>query len=416
MFSLKLRDMLPAWVPEELDHLTSRLKAYLGQEHTDEGSHASIQADHLELRNEGVLTIAGDLETGERDVTLQNVDRSFVASAQSLIVKTLDAAGRLSRSLELGLLELYGAVTSGRGNGIVFDDIANARRSWAIVAGLPDSLIGSRDSLRFVDVVGQTQVFQIGKIGTEYYVFPAETQSVSPPAEASLGYSATGHRWKNLYVKNIDASGTITGILPPGVVMPIAGDPPPSASGWLLCDGTPVSRTTYAGLFDVIGTNYGVGDGSTTFNVPDMRGRFPFGKDSGGTGSTLGETFGTKDHGHTLSGALAASGALAVSGSTAASGTLDVSGNTGSHDGHTHEVDVDSIEVTPTGGLFINQVDDPTTSSDGAHTHDAGTLVAEAHSHGAGTLEAATHSHGLGTLAVNAANPPGLVFNFIIKT
>lgn len=48
-------------------------------------------------------------------------------------------------------------------------------------------------------------------------------------------------------------------------------------SGWLLCDGTAVSRSTYAALFTAISTTYGVGDGSTTFNVPDLRGRVPVG-------------------------------------------------------------------------------------------------------------------------------------------
>jgi microcystin-dependent protein len=50
----------------------------------------------------------------------------------------------------------------------------------------------------------------------------------------------------------------------------------PSA-GWLLCDGTAVSRTTYSVLFAAIGIDYGPGDGSTTFNLPDYRGRVPVG-------------------------------------------------------------------------------------------------------------------------------------------
>jgi microcystin-dependent protein len=54
-------------------------------------------------------------------------------------------------------------------------------------------------------------------------------------------------------------------------------------TGWLLCNGDAVSRTTYADLFAVIGTTFGTGDGSTTFNVPDFRGRVPAG--DGGTGS-----------------------------------------------------------------------------------------------------------------------------------
>ena len=48
--------------------------------------------------------------------------------------------------------------------------------------------------------------------------------------------------------------------------------------GYLLCDGSAVSRTTYADLFTVIGTTYGAGDSSTTFNVPDLQGKFPQGK------------------------------------------------------------------------------------------------------------------------------------------
>lgn len=51
--------------------------------------------------------------------------------------------------------------------------------------------------------------------------------------------------------------------------------------GWLNCNGAAVSRATYAALFAAIGTTYGVGDGSTTFNVPDLRGEFIRGLDNG---------------------------------------------------------------------------------------------------------------------------------------
>lgn len=55
-------------------------------------------------------------------------------------------------------------------------------------------------------------------------------------------------------------------------------------AGWLHCDGSAVSRATYPALFQIIGTQYGVGDGSTTFNLPDVRDRFPVGvkQDSSG--------------------------------------------------------------------------------------------------------------------------------------
>jgi microcystin-dependent protein len=74
---------------------------------------------------------------------------------------------------------------------------------------------------------------------------------------------------------------TVLGV-PAGCVMPYAGATAPD--GWLLCHGQAVSRTTYADLFGAIGTAYGPGDGSTTFNLPDMRGRVAAGRDDmGGT-------------------------------------------------------------------------------------------------------------------------------------
>ena len=66
-----------------------------------------------------------------------------------------------------------------------------------------------------------------------------------------------------------------------GEVRMYAGASAPT--GWLVCNGSAVSRTTYAALFNVIGTTFGAGDGSTTFNVPDMRGRVPIGAGQGNT-------------------------------------------------------------------------------------------------------------------------------------
>jgi microcystin-dependent protein len=70
--------------------------------------------------------------------------------------------------------------------------------------------------------------------------------------------------------------------VPAGSVMPFAGATPPD--GWLFCYGQAVSRASYSDLFAAIGTTYGAGDGSTTFNVPDLRGRVAAGKDDMGGG------------------------------------------------------------------------------------------------------------------------------------
>lgn len=70
-------------------------------------------------------------------------------------------------------------------------------------------------------------------------------------------------------------------ILPAGLILPFGNTTAPT--GYLACDGSAISRTTYATLFAAIGTTWGTGDGSTTFNVPDLRGAFLRGTGSHGT-------------------------------------------------------------------------------------------------------------------------------------
>lgn len=83
--------------------------------------------------------------------------------------------------------------------------------------------------------------------------------------------------------------------VPIGVVMAYGGTTAPT--NWLICDGSTVSRITYADLFSVIGTSFGSGDGSTTFNLPDLRSRVPLGKDSRDEDfDTIGSNYGEKEH------------------------------------------------------------------------------------------------------------------------
>lgn len=106
---------------------------------------------------------------------------------------------------------------------------------------------------------------------------------------------------KSYKVNNVDV------MCPVGMVVPYAGNSAPS--GWLLCSNVAVSRTTYSALFAVIGTTYGPGDGMTSFNLPDLRGRVVVGLDNMGgftagritsnvamTGTSLGNVGGSETH------------------------------------------------------------------------------------------------------------------------
>ena len=104
----------------------------------------------------------------------------------------------------------------------------------------------------------------------------------------------------------LDAAA-VSVLMPSGTVLPYAGSVlPGNPNDYLFCNGAAVSRSTYSTLFTAIGTTYGVGDGSTTFNLPDLRGRVIAGQDNmGGTSANtltdaqadqLGGTLGAEDH------------------------------------------------------------------------------------------------------------------------
>lgn len=83
---------------------------------------------------------------------------------------------------------------------------------------------------------------------------------------------------------------------PTGAVVSFAGSSAPT--GWLICNGAAISRSTYAALFAILGTTFGAGDGSTTFSLPDLRGRVPVGAGAGSglTNRVLGATGGEENH------------------------------------------------------------------------------------------------------------------------
>ena len=115
------------------------------------------------------------------------------------------------------------------------------------------------------------------------------TVAFSPSSAADFSAPVSGSKLSAVMVMLSKWRNYISrALVPTGTVLAFAGSSAPS--GFLLCDGRAVSRTTYTSLFSVIGTTYGSGDGSTTFNLPDMRGRVAVGSDANSPGAQCGET------------------------------------------------------------------------------------------------------------------------------
>ena len=192
--------------------------------------------------------------------------------------------------------------------------------------------------------------------------------------------------------------------MPSGSIITYGGSSAPT--GWLICDGSAISRSTYATLFGILSTTYGVGDGSSTFNIPDIRGRVPAGKESsasrltsgvsGLTSTTLGNT----------------GGAEGVTLTSAQSGIV----------GHTHGLTMNAHTHTFTGNAHSHTVNGVVGSGLGAGVVAGGGSVTTSSVTATGTNSTVTTT---GTIAaVNAANAsaahlnvqPTIILNYIIKT
>lgn len=156
---------------------------------------------------------------------------------------TLDAAGRCL--LWLGSGEYTFTLKGTDGSTVIWtrDD----------VAGVPDAVVGS-----FLPLAGGTMTGAIVLAGNATTALQAVPKQQLDASIASLSASL---------------SATVTAAMPIGSVGLWLTSTPPT--NWLLMNGQAVSRTTYATLFALWGTTFGVGDGSTTFNIPEVRGEFP---------------------------------------------------------------------------------------------------------------------------------------------
>lgn len=151
----------------------------------------------------------------------------------------------------------------------------------ALSATISVDNITLRDSVDITNYLGLPNRLDIGGID---YKFP----ETLPNNGEFLGTTGTGNQldWKVPNVVYTTVPSTTATMIPVGSVLPFASEEADVPYGWLLCDGSAVSRTTYNDLFDIIGTTYGTGNGSTTFNVPNYIGSTLYGDSDPSNSST----------------------------------------------------------------------------------------------------------------------------------
>lgn len=211
----------------------------------------------------------------------------------------------------------------------------------------------------------------------------------------------TGRQDISSSVGNIALVMNQIGLLPPvGSVSTYAGNQAPT--GYILCDGSAISRTTYHALFQVIGTTYGSGDGSTTFNVPNLKGKFVVGFDSAQTEfDNLSETGGAKTHTLTI----AEMPAHNHNGLTQSAGTHT---HTITDPGHTHSY-VNQPNTQNTDNAFSTE----TAADNSSVAQTSSSSVTGITINSAGAHQHVIDSQGGGQPHNNL--PPYLVLNYIIK-
>jgi microcystin-dependent protein len=364
----------------------------------------------------GPLILADDPEEELEAATKSYVDEQDQATLSS----AEDYADGLTYTVQdLTNVDVSGAVS---GDTLIFNTIT---QTW--VADAPGIGLINLDDLADVDIsgvsTGDTLVYNstldewvadTPGVGVLELNDLADVDVSSPEVGDVLSYDTTTSTWTGQPVSII-----IPDQVPAGALMPYAASTAPS--GWLIANGSAVSRSTYAALFSAIGTTYGVGDGETTFNIPNLQGRVIAGQDTSQTEfDSLGKTGGEKAHALTVEEMPShthTQNSHNHSGSTGSAGTHGHNSSTGSAGSHTHSYNSPGSGTRASGTTgTITFAQSNTTGSNGSHTHSLSIETNGSHTHSVsvGSTTATNNNTGGGVEHNNLQ--PFLTLQYIIKT
>lgn len=206
----------------------------------------------------------------------------------------------------------------------------------------------------------------------------------------SLATLTTAQTLTNKDLTSLTNTFAVSAKNPAGSMLAFGGSSAPT--GWLICDGSAVSRTTYSDLFAVCGTTYGAGNGTTTFNLPDLRSRFPIGS---GTFAALGSNEGTSAE------------ASRTTAHTHNAGTL-----ANSSDGsHTH-----AAGTLTTSDFTMNDTQNTTATGSAGRLNGDAHNITHNHNVTGDTGSAGSHTHNISGATASTSAVPYTSVNWIIKT
>jgi len=250
-----------------------------------------------QILNDGVISLVDEAVAGYTAVS--------IGSTVSVTLTNNQGSGDQARS---AILELTGSI--GGAHTSIFVLIPNNSKSYVVRNSVSNNASSNAVILRVAGNAGVTippssNTFVITNGTSVYNVAPATFSTAITVEGAATFESTVTVSGKATFSGDVNVSSkvcasafygdglNITGLLPSGVILPYGVTAAPT--GYKLCDGSAHTRTgtSTSALFTVIGTLYGAGNGSTTFNVPDLAGKFMAGIGSGLTSVTAGMIVGT---------------------------------------------------------------------------------------------------------------------------